>query len=87
MRERTEALNQTMDELKHSNKALNRAREEAETTRQRLADAIESIANDVLCIPEFNGGHDRGCKRQSIQSHEGGPTIVEIAMKQCGLNE
>ena len=48
VRERTEALNQTMDELKHSNKALNRAREEAETTRQRLADAIESIADGFV---------------------------------------
>jgi two-component system, sensor histidine kinase len=43
VRERTDALNQTMDELKASNKALNRAREEAETTRHRLVDAIESI--------------------------------------------
>ncbi len=48
VRERTEALNQTMDELKHSNKALNRAREEAETTRQRLADAIESSADGFV---------------------------------------
>lgn len=48
VRERTEALNQTMDELKHSNKALNRAREEAETTRQRMADAIESIADGFV---------------------------------------
>ncbi|MDL0431239.1 PAS domain-containing protein [Marinobacter sp. TBZ242] len=48
VRERTEALNQTMDELKGSNKALNRAREEAETTRQRLVDAIESIADGFV---------------------------------------
>ena len=43
VRERTEALNQAMDELKVSNKALNRAREEADTTRHRLVDAIEGI--------------------------------------------
>jgi len=48
VRERTEALNQTMDELKSSNKALSRAREEAETTRQRLSDAIESIADGFV---------------------------------------
>ncbi len=48
VRERTDALNQTMEELKSSNKALNRAREEAETTRQRLSDAIESIADGFV---------------------------------------
>lgn len=48
VRERTEALNQTMEELKSSNKALTRAREEAETTRQRLSDAIESIADGFV---------------------------------------
>ncbi|MGO1501544.1 MAG: NahK/ErcS family hybrid sensor histidine kinase/response regulator, partial [Marinobacter sp.] len=48
VRERTEALNQTMEELKTSNKALSRAREEAETTRQRLSDAIESIADGFV---------------------------------------
>ncbi|AOY90365.1 hybrid sensor histidine kinase/response regulator [Marinobacter salinus] len=48
VRERTEALNQAMEELKGSNKALNRAREEAETTRQRLSDAIESIADGFV---------------------------------------
>ncbi|EAZ99994.1 sensory box histidine kinase/response regulator [Marinobacter sp. ELB17] len=48
VRERTEALNDAMDELRNSNKALNRAREEAETTRQRLSDAIESIADGFV---------------------------------------
>ncbi|MDK9556498.1 PAS domain-containing protein [Marinobacter sp. M216] len=48
VRERTDALNQAMEELKGSNKALNRAREEAETTRQRLSDAIESIADGFV---------------------------------------
>lgn len=48
VRERTEALNQAMEELRGSNKALNRAREEAETTRQRLSDAIESIADGFV---------------------------------------
>ncbi|MGF2734123.1 NahK/ErcS family hybrid sensor histidine kinase/response regulator [Marinobacter sp. DUT-1] len=45
VRERTDALNHAMEELKASNKALSWAREEAETTRQRLSDAIESIAD------------------------------------------
>ncbi|WP_100640956.1 NahK/ErcS family hybrid sensor histidine kinase/response regulator [Marinobacter salexigens] len=48
VRERTEALNQTMEELKTSNKALTRTREEAETSRQRLSDAIESIADGFV---------------------------------------
>ncbi|MDX1800864.1 MAG: NahK/ErcS family hybrid sensor histidine kinase/response regulator [Marinobacter sp.] len=48
VRERTEALNVAMAELKASNKALNRARDEAETTRQRLIDAIESIADGFV---------------------------------------
>lgn len=48
VRERTEALNAAMDELKASNKALNRARDEAETARQRLSDAIESIADGFV---------------------------------------
>jgi len=48
VRERTEALNQTMEELKVSNKALTRTREEAETSRQRLSDAIESIADGFV---------------------------------------
>ena len=48
VRERTEALNLTMEELKASNKALIRAREEAETSRQRLNDAIESIADGFV---------------------------------------
>ncbi|MDX1457635.1 MAG: NahK/ErcS family hybrid sensor histidine kinase/response regulator [Marinobacter sp.] len=52
VRERTEALNQAMEELKASNKALNRAREEAETTRQRLVDAIESIADGFVLFDQ-----------------------------------
>lgn len=48
VRERTEALNLAMEELKASNKALIRAREEAETSRQRLNDAIESIADGFV---------------------------------------
>ncbi len=48
VRERTEALSQAMEELRDSNKALNRAREEEETTRQRLSDAIESIADGFV---------------------------------------
>ncbi|MDC0663176.1 NahK/ErcS family hybrid sensor histidine kinase/response regulator [Marinobacter sp. SS21] len=52
VRERTEALNRAMEELKASNKAVNRAREEAETTRQRLVDAIESIADGFVLFDQ-----------------------------------
>jgi len=48
VRERTEALNIAMGDLKSSNKALSKARYEAETTRQRLSDAIESIADGFV---------------------------------------
>lgn len=48
VRERTEALNIAMGDLKSSNKALNKARNEAETTRLRLIDAIESIADGFV---------------------------------------
>src|SRR5690554_7015065 len=52
VRERTEALNLAMAQLKASNKALSRAREEAETSRQRLSDAIESIADGFVLRSE-----------------------------------
>ncbi|WP_092025586.1 hybrid sensor histidine kinase/response regulator [Marinobacter zhejiangensis] len=52
VRERTDALNQAMDELKVSNKALNRTRDEAETARQRLEDAIESIADGFVLFDQ-----------------------------------
>lgn len=48
VRERTEALNLAMSELKSSNRALITAREEAETASQRLIDAIESIADGFV---------------------------------------
>lgn len=48
VRERTEALNLAMDELKASHKALSWAREEDETSRQRLSDAIENIADGFV---------------------------------------
>jgi len=45
VRERTEALNAALHDLKHSNQALKRANEEAATAHQRLIDAIESISD------------------------------------------
>lgn len=48
VRERTDALNNALEELKASHTAVNWAREEAETTRQRLSDAIESIADGFV---------------------------------------
>ncbi|WP_203142850.1 hybrid sensor histidine kinase/response regulator [Marinobacter mangrovi] len=48
VRERTEALNLAMAELKSSNRALIAAREDAETASQRLIDAIESIADGFV---------------------------------------
>ncbi|BES73279.1 PAS domain-containing protein [Marinobacter nanhaiticus D15-8W] len=48
VRERTEALNLAMSELKSSNRALITAREEAEMASQRLIDAIESIGDGFV---------------------------------------
>jgi PAS domain S-box-containing protein len=45
VRERTEALNVALHDLKHSNQALKQANEEAATAHQRLIDAIESISD------------------------------------------
>ncbi|MDG9980394.1 hybrid sensor histidine kinase/response regulator, partial [Pseudomonas oleovorans] len=44
VRERTDALNQAMAELKSSNQLLSDARLRAETAHQHLIDAIESIS-------------------------------------------
>ncbi|MGM3151388.1 hypothetical protein, partial [Escherichia coli] len=45
VRERTDALNQAMAELKGSNQLLSDARLRAETAHQHLVDAIESISD------------------------------------------
>lgn len=84
VRERTEALNQTMDELKGSNKALNRAREEAETTRQRLVDAIESIADGFVLFDhqhrliQCNSRFRSYWKHSGIEVPPAGTSIAEV---------
>ncbi|MDK8463024.1 NahK/ErcS family hybrid sensor histidine kinase/response regulator [Marinobacter sp. SS13-12] len=84
VRERTEALNQTMDELKGSNKALNRAREEAETTRQRLVDAIESIADGFVLFDHRHRLIQCNTRFRSYWKHSGldvppaGTSIAEV---------
>ncbi|MDH0895804.1 MULTISPECIES: hybrid sensor histidine kinase/response regulator NahK/ErcS' [unclassified Pseudomonas] len=45
VRERTDALNQAMTELKSSNQLLREARQRAETAHHHLIDAIESISD------------------------------------------
>ena len=45
VRERTDALNQAMAELKSSNRLLSEARQRAETAHRYLIDAIESISD------------------------------------------
>ncbi len=84
VRERTEALNQTMDELKGSNKALNRAREEAETTRQRLVDAIESIADGFVLFDhqhrliQCNSRFRSYWKHSGLQVPPAGTSIADL---------
>ncbi|SDQ69910.1 PAS domain S-box-containing protein [Pseudomonas sp. UC 17F4] len=54
VRERTDALNQTLVELKASNHLLSEARLRAETAHQHLVDAIESISDAfVLFDPDL----------------------------------
>ncbi len=48
VRERTDALNQAMAELKSSNQLLSDARMRAETAHQHLIDAIESISDGFV---------------------------------------
>ncbi|MBU2953376.1 hybrid sensor histidine kinase/response regulator [Marinobacter sp. F3R08] len=84
VRERTEALNQAMEELKGSNKALNRAREEAETTRQRLSDAIESIADGFVLFDNRHrliqsNSRFRGYWRHAgLKDPEAGTSIADV---------
>lgn len=73
VRERTEALNLTMEELKASNKALMRAREEAETSRQRLNDAIESIADGFVLFDHNHCLIQTNSRFRSYWRHAGVP--------------
>ena len=73
VRERTEALNLTMEELKASNKALMRAREEAETSRQRLSDAIESIADGFVLFDRDHCLIQTNSRFRSYWRHAGVP--------------
>src|SRR5690554_4763995 len=73
VRERTEALNQTMEELKVSNKALTRTREEAETSRQRLSDAIESIADGFVLFDHQHCLIQTNSRFRSYWRHAGVP--------------
>lgn len=52
VRERTEALNAALAELKRSNYALKQANQEAATAHQRLTDAIESISDAFVLFDE-----------------------------------
>ncbi|MGP9832573.1 NahK/ErcS family hybrid sensor histidine kinase/response regulator [Marinobacter sp. NSM] len=87
VRERTEALNLTMEELKASNKALIRAREEAETSRQRLNDAIESIADGFVlfdhnhCLIQTNSRFRSYWRHAGVPVPEPGTPIDEVKSK------
>ena len=52
VRERTDALNQAMAELKASNRLLSDARMRAETAHQHLVDAIESISDAFVLFDD-----------------------------------
>ncbi|HAU17133.1 MAG TPA: hybrid sensor histidine kinase/response regulator, partial [Marinobacter adhaerens] len=93
VRERTEALNQAMEQLKGSNKALNRAREEAETTRQRLSDAIESIADGFVlfdnkhCLIQSNSRFRSYWRHAGVDAPGQGTRISDVKRQAvaCGL--
>lgn len=73
VRERTEALNHAMEELKTSNRALILAREEAETSRQRLNDAIESIADGFVLFDRDHRLIQTNSRFRSYWHHAGVP--------------
>ncbi|WP_144571657.1 hybrid sensor histidine kinase/response regulator [Azomonas agilis] len=52
VRERTDALNQAMAELKSSNRLLSEARQRAETAHRYLIDAIESISDAFVLFDQ-----------------------------------
>lgn len=92
VRERTEALNAAMGELKSSNKALNKARNEAETTRQRLIDAIESIADGFVLFDHQHRLIQTNSRFRSYWATAGeavhpGTSIAEVKERAvtCGL--
>lgn len=62
-----------MEELRASNKALNRAREEAETSRQRLSDAIESIADGFVLFDREHRLIQTNSRFRSYWRHAGVP--------------
>lgn len=72
VRERTDALNQAMAELKASNFLLREAREKTETANQRLVDAIESISDAFVLfdqqqrIVQFNSHFTDFCTEAGI---------------------
>ncbi|MFP3441849.1 hybrid sensor histidine kinase/response regulator, partial [Pantoea sp. SIMBA_133] len=86
-------LNQAMEQLKGSNKALNRAREEAETTRQRLSDAIESIADGFVlfdnrhCLIQSNSRFRSYCRHVGVDAPGQGTRISDVKRQAvaCGL--
>ncbi|MBJ6136797.1 PAS domain-containing protein [Marinobacter litoralis] len=73
VRERTEALNLAMDELKASHKALSQAREEDATSRQRLSDAIENIADGFVLFDSDHCLIQTNSRFRSYWEHAGAP--------------
>lgn len=53
VRERTQALNDTMAELQSSNRLLSEARARAETAHQHLIDAIESVSDAFVLFDRY----------------------------------
>ena len=92
VRERTDALNQALSELKISHRALKEANHKAEISHQRLIDAIESISeafvlfDDQRRIVLFNSKFDAEWRETGVRI-EVGTTIDDVRRlaQDCGL--
>ncbi|WP_020682768.1 PAS domain-containing hybrid sensor histidine kinase/response regulator [Marinobacterium rhizophilum] len=83
VRERTEALNSALLQLKRSNRALTQASEEAEMSQQRLIDAIESISDAFVLFDSnrrilLSNSHFRAFWNGTGISIEDGTTISDL---------
>lgn len=83
VRERTEALNSALLQLKRSNRALTRASEEAEMSQQRLIDAIESISDGFVLFDRdrrilLSNSHFRAFWKGTGIRIEDGTTISDL---------
>lgn len=92
VRERTDLLNQVLDDLKHSNAKLTQASHQAEVARQNLVDAIESISDGFVLFDKNHRIALFNRRFQGFWQHNGhrlelGASVQEVeqAIERSGL--